>query len=346
MSIVIAQTYVRRTSEHEQHSAVSIPFVSILITMLLVVAIGFRPNYRGFVDMFNYNEWFYHLQSTLPVFRWDWSETNIIFSNLLAWCAKTFPTPTEFYLINAFIYFGGIFIACRRMFPGNTLAALLTYLGALSTFAYAVNGVKAGVAAVIFLLALTFYNRKWIMLALALISIGFHHSMILCFIGLIVAFTYSKPQFYLWIWVLCFFISMFHITAFQEIFASFSDDSRYLSETNIDTSKGLGGFRIDFILYSFVPIAIGIYAIFIKQFKSEVYNFLLSLYLIINSVWLLCMYANFNNRIAYLSWLMLPIVLIYPVLHPIWGEGRFKSFNWIMLGHLSFTLFMTFIYYG
>ena len=346
MSIVIAQTYVRRTSEHEQHSAVSIPFVSILVTMLLVVTIGFRPNYRGFVDMFNYNEWFYHLQSNLPVFRWDWSETNIIFSNLLAWCAKTFPTPTEFYLINAFIYFGGIFIACRRMFPGNTLAALLTYLAAFSTFSYAVNGVKAGVAASVFLVSLTFYNRKWVMVLLAFLSLGLHHSMIVCFVALIIALFYHNPKLCLGIWVICFFMAMFHITTLQNIFASISEDSRYISETIENSVKGISGFRIDFILYSFTPIAMGIYAIFFKKIESEVYNFILSLYLIVNSAWMLCMYANFTNRIAYLSWLMLPIVLIYPVLHPAWGENRFKSFSFVMLAHLSFTLFMHFVYYA
>jgi len=344
MTIVVAQAYARRTSEHEQHSAVSIPFVSLLLTVFLVFAIGFRPIYRGFVDMFNYNEWFYHLQSTMPVFRWDWSLNNVFFSNILSWCAKTFPTPTEFYLINAFIYFGGIFIACRRMFPGNTLAALLTYLAAFSTFAYAVNGVKAGVAASVFLVALTFHNRKWVMVLLALVSIGFHHSMHVCFIGLLVACVYNKPKFYLGVWVLCFFVAMFHITAFQELFASVSDDSRYISQDVVDEDKGIGGFRIDFILYSFTPIAMGIYAIYFKQFKSEMYNFLLSVYLIVNSAWLLCIYANFTNRIAYLSWLMLPIVLIYPLLHPRFTDGRFRLFGSVILAHLSFTLFMNFVY--
>jgi hypothetical protein len=60
---------------------------------------------------------------------------------------------------------------------------------------------------------------------------------------------------------------------------------------------------------------------------------------------MLCMYAEFTNRIAYLSWLMLPIVLIYPLLNEDWGSGQYKTFQWVALGHLAFTLFLNYIYY-
>ena len=59
------------------------------------------------------------------------------------------------------------------------------------------------------------------------------------------------------------------------------------------------------------------------------------------------MYAEFTNRIAYLSWFMYPIVLIYPCyaikdkLHPL-VLNRQK----IVLCHLAFTLFMDLVYYA
>ena len=77
---------------------------------------------------------------------------------------------------------------------------------------------------------------------------------------------------------------------------------------------------------------------------SGLYKDLLNLYLCTNGVWMLCMYANFTNRIAYLSWFLYPIVLIYPFLNEELGPQRYRQFSKVMLCHLAFTLFMAFIY--
>ncbi len=54
----------------------------------------------------------------------------------------------------------------------------------------------------------------------------------------------------------------------------------------------------------------------------------------------LCMYAGFTNRIAYLSWLIYPIVLIYPYLDDecAWGSKRYSQFSIVMLLHMMFTV--------
>ena len=71
------------------------------------------------------------------------------------------------------------------------------------------------------------------------------------------------------------------------------------------------------------------------------------MYLTCNGIWMLCMYAQFTNRIAYLSWFMYPILLVYPCYaivdknHPL-VLVRQK----VVLLHLAFTLFMDLIYYA
>lgn len=332
----------------KRHGVATRFIIPLALTCVLAFFIGMRPYYAGFTDMFNYNEMFNHTKQTLQVNNWDWNTTNVIFDNFFRWSALTFENTTPFYLIVAVAYFGGIGIACCRFFPGHTTAGLLTYLAAFSTFSYGVNGIKAGAAAAVFLIALTCYNKKWLMLLLAVVSLGIHHSMQLCLATLVMAMLIRAPKFYFALWLACFIVALFHITAFQDLFASMSDESgaSYLGQVVEDENKGLGGFRIDFILYSFAPIAMWLYVVLVKKMDSEYYDFLISLYLLTNAVWLLCIYANFTNRIAYLSWFMLPIVLIYPVLHPAWGESRFKDFSFIMLAHLSFTLFMNFVYYA
>ena len=79
---------------------------------------------------------------------------------------------------------------------------------------------------------------------------------------------------------------------------------------------------------------------------SNLYKNLLNLYLCLNGIWMLCMYAAFTNRIAYLSWFLYPIVLVYPFLQEDWGKGRYRTFSMVMLGHLGFTLFMSIVYYA
>ena len=57
------------------------------------------------------------------------------------------------------------------------------------------------------------------------------------------------------------------------------------------------------------------------------------------------MYSDYTNRIAYLSWFMYPIVLIYPFLNEEWEGPKYKIFQWVVYGHLAFNLVMVFIYW-
>lgn len=348
MTLIVYFRYHDRTNEKELAETNSFPFQSALLIVALIIFLGTRPVDKSFVDMTTYDDIFYYLKYSRPVFHWNWDELNIIYDNFFAWSATFFETPMPLFVIIAVIYFGCIFIACRRMFPGNTLASLITYLAAFSTFSYGTNGMKAGMAASIFLVAISYYNKPWLMISIALISYGFHHSMQLCVGALLLTVIYKKPKVYFFVWGFSLLIAILHITIFQEFFSGLTDEhgEGYLSQIVLQEEKAWGGFRIDFIIYSFIPIAMGLYAKTVKKFESGFYDYILSLYLVTNSIWLLCIYANFTNRIAYLSWFMLPIVLIYPVLHPNWGEKRFRDFSFIMLAHLSFTLFMQLIYYA
>ena len=156
---------------------------------------------------------------------------------------------------------------------------------------------------------------------------------------------------YLYVWILCVLISLAHITWFQELFAQISADSGdesgagYLTGSDTNGWGGKSGFRFDFVLYSAMPVLVGYYAIVKKKIVSRDYQFILNLYMLLNSVWMLCMYAEFTNRIAYLSWFMYPFVLIYPLLKEDWGKSKYKTLSKIVLYHLGFTLFMQVIYY-
>lgn len=336
-------------SQHRLNNGRSQPSLRVVILVLaLVFFIGLRPNSEEyFVDMSSYTAFYEVMQGEIFVF--DWSTDNIIFDNLLLFFSSRNIPVELFFLTIAALYFVCLAIACFNMFPKDKFASYLVYLGAFSTFAYATNGIKSGAAASLFLVAISLYEkRKWLwMIVLILLSWGFHHSMIVPTTAFVVCLLVRNPKWFFTLWVLCFIIALFHVNFFQQLFARFviEQEAGYLLGGG-DTIRTdiFGGFRIDFILYSIVPIIIGWIAVFKKQIQSRGYLFLLNLYTLTNAVWLLCMYAEYTNRIAYLSWFMFPTLLIYPFLKEKWGRYQYKTFMWVAFGHLAFTLFMQYIY--
>ena len=205
---------------------------------------------------------------------------------------------------------------------------------------------KAGLAASLFLVSIAYRDKLWISIPIALLTYGFHHSMIMVIAAYLVVLFYKNPKYYFWGWIICLIIAILHINFFQVFFASFVDEhgAGYL----MAIERGgyhITGFRLDFILYSAVPIYLG-YQMFNKyKFQSTTYSFLLRLYILTNSIWMLCMYAGNSNRIAYLSWFMYPIVLLYPFISREQNQWQGKYLRYVVYGHLAFTLFMMFIYY-
>lgn len=318
---------------------------SILLCLLLVFFIGLRPhNGAYFVDTANYANWW----GKIGWSGFDWEVSNKLFDNLYNYTGNVFPDATGFFILIAAVYFLCLLIACRKLFPSNTLIAFLVCLAAFSTFSYATNGIKAGAAGSLFLVALAYRDRMWISILFLLLSWGFHHSMQLPVAAYVLTFFFKKKEWYFYSWIFCLFVAVAHVSAFQELFAGFSDESgaSYLDSDGNEDWGGKSGFRIDFVIYSAMPVIMGYYVKYKYKLEDKLYDIMLNIYLTCNGVWMLCMYAQFTNRIAYLSWFMYPILLIYPC-YVILDENHplVISRKKIVLGHLAFTLFMIFIYY-
>lgn len=319
----------------------------LVLTIFMTLFIGFRPvSHQYFVDMYGYAMQFEMWARQTIGFYLD--QENLIFDNIRANMATIGLSYTSFFVLIAAIYFGGMYYVCTRMFNSRKIIALLVWLAAFSTFTYGTNGIKAGSAGTVFLVALALYDsgRNILAYLIGVLSIGFHHSMFVPVTVFVVCTLYKKHKIYYYIWIVCFLIALFHITYFQNLFAQLSLFSGDESGTHyLTSSQAIKGFRIDFILYSCVPIVLGWFYDKKGFVISDKYKTLLDVYILTNSIWLLCMYAEFTNRIAYLSWFMYPIVLIYPFLKEselIFNISLMKRVVW---GHLAFTLFMEFIYY-
>lgn len=321
---------------------------ALLLAIIWTVFIGLRPNDPVFADTIGYVAGYYY--NLHEPFMLSADVENLLFDNIYRFFSSyDLGWHTLFVLLSG-IYFIGTYIACRKFFPKNTLLAFLVFLGAFSTFSYATNGLKAGNAAALFLCALAYRSEKPIIaLILVLVSWGFHHSMTPCVLAFFVVWFYNRPKWYFLFWIVCLVFSAAHITFFQTLFAGYTDEkgASYLDLENMAGWDGRTGFRLDFVIYSVMPILVGYWAVFKKKIDNLKYNRLLSTYLLMNGLWLLCMYAGFTNRIAYLSWFMYPIVLIYPLLDKDcnWGKYRFRTVSFFAVLHLGFTLFMNIVYY-
>lgn len=317
----------------------------LVIAIILTLFIGFRPlSGRYFVDMVNYQSDYYILRYGKS-FDFSWEKENYLFDNLFDWLAANYYGITIFFLIIAAIYFLGYYLAIARLFPTNSLYAFIIFLGAFSTFSYAANGIKAGAAAALFLCAIAYRDRKWIAILLLFVTLGFHHSMVVPIVAYIAALICKNPKYYFCFWGFCLLVSAAHVTFFQELFAGLTTDESaidYLTDNNTDWG-GKTGFRWDFILYSALPLVVGYYAIFKYKVNSVRYDFLLNIYLFTNAIWMLCMYVPFNNRIAFFSWSIYSIVLVYPFFNCNPMTGQRNLLNGVVWIQLLFTLIMYFI---
>ena len=280
----------------------------LFLVLFLTLFIGLRPaSGRYFVDMGNYYDDYNNIIG--DSFSFDWNTDNKLFDNYFRFLASNRVPITFFFFSIATIYFVCIAIACASLFTRDKMAALLVYLGAFSTFSYGTNGIKAGAAAALFLVALALYKNKkvvWTVVFL-LLSIGFHHSMLLPVIAFVICILIKNPKFFTILWFACFVLSALHVSYFQEFFSGFSgiDDKigDYLREDSDRYQRAdiLGGFRIDFILYSFVPILIGWIAVFKKKIQSNTYLFILNIYTFINAIRLVYEAYIHNNQIALIN---------------------------------------------
>ena len=312
---------------------------SLFFALGMSIFIGFRPISIEFVDMVDYDRNYSSIQGNY--FFFDFDTDNLIYDNWFTFMASKSIPVRNFFVVVAFVYFGMIWLSCRKLFPNNTLLSFIVYLAALSTFAYSTNGIKAGMATSIFLVSLSYYDKPFISIPIAIFTYGMHHSMLLVIVAYFCVLLVKHPKWYFILWGVSFCFAALHITWFQHYFAGFTDEhgaSYLLSSRN-------SGFRIDFIIYSAIPVIIGYLMVFKYNLYSRTYDIILNLYLLTNSVWLLCMYSNFTNRIAYLSWFLYPIVLLYPFINLSWSDEQDKYLKYVVYGHLGFTLFMTFIYY-
>jgi hypothetical protein len=317
---------------------------------VIVLFIGTRPISGAFVDMVTYAQAYEMAENRGFIsFASDWA-----FSGMMQMMVGRFDVGV-FFFICAVLYVVPLAIASNLTHRNWAGAALICMTGAFSFFAYGVNGLRQGIATSFVVLGIALWRRKLMAALVLTIAAGMHKSVLATIVAFLLASVITLPALYAIFWLTCFAISFFYGQSTSAAILGLlpiGEDVRadvYFHGQGADK----GGFRADFILYSIIPVVVSYLFGDAKIKSSKFYRVLLSTYLITNAFWLLSMYAAFSNRFAYLSWCILPWVVIAPLI-PNYTElgsrpGAMPS-RPILVGlalcaHYAFTYFMFFVYY-
>lgn len=331
---------------------------AIFISVFVILFIGLRPiSGRYFVDMSMYAHSYNNI--------WDgdlfahYTDEEWLFYFIGNLCKKLGLIDREFFLVLATIYFGLMAVTCWRLMRRNMFVAILFCFMSFSCYAFGVNGLRNGIAASVLMLSITFLNREHlkdfaIAIFLMFASVSIHKAMTLPSLCAIIACFWNKePKTAIIFWVFSIFISLVAGNYVTEFFVNLGFDDRMEQYANLDEFGELmesrnrkSGFRIDFIIYSIMPIVMAYYVTVKRNFKDTMYNIIANTYILSNAFWIMVIRSEQSNRFAYLSWFLYPIVIAYPLLRMNIWDNQDKKLAIILFLYSGFTFFMEFVYYG
>ncbi|MEK6153512.1 EpsG family protein [Flavobacteriaceae bacterium 3-367] len=313
--------------------------IGFLMLVFLIFYIGLRPvSGRYFVDMRTYATHFEHYRTGGEVI----SKKDVFFHYFMKFSSQIMSVHS-FFLICATVYLYPMYRVSKAFFHKYWFYSFLLLVVSLSFWTYGVNGIRNGMATSLFLMAISFKDRKLWTFAFFILASLFHRTLLLPIGAYLLTLFYNDPKSYLKFWLVAIPLSIVLGGFWTSLFTAlgFADDrlGAYLS------SQENSGFRFDFLIYSASAVVTGWYFIYKKGFKDLTYYHLYNTYLITNAFWILVIRANFSNRFAYLSWFMMAVVIIYPFLVSSIQRQNLKIGR-VIFCYAAFTYFMTYVYYG
>jgi hypothetical protein len=288
--------------------------MGVVLLCFVVLIMGLRPISFFFGDMGMYDLEFQKYQMGAPLN----TDKDVLFEIFLRTSSKMMNSRS-FFLVCALLYVVPLYVATRKLLKDYWFYGFLMLVASFSFWAYGVNGIRNGIATSLFILGISrtkiLFTAIWFVIAIAI-----HKSMILpvgCFAAVMV---YNNPNLFFYCWIAAIPVSLASGSFWESFFLKlgFGQEDRlagYLGDEALDLySQIQTGFRWDFILYSMTGVFTGWYFLVVKKFDDVFYKRLYSVYVLANIAWILIIQSNFSNRFAYLSWFLLGLVIIYPLL--------------------------------
>lgn len=232
---------------------------------------------------------------------------------LIQYFFSRFLNATQFMFCISFIYLTNYYISIQRLVKSQSFWLFIGVVLSMGFINYNLNTMRAGLAISFLVLGLSMYKSRIRMLICVIIAVSIHTSAVIPGIIILICTIYNNTRFFYKLWLLSIPVSFIAGSYFNTLFQGMSEDGR--TEYLVSGSDNYNvGFRFDFIIYSFAPMFIGGYYIFKKKLNDHFYEIIYNAYLLTNMFWILVIRANYSDRFAYLSWFMLPFVMLYPIL--------------------------------
>ena len=302
-------------------------FVVLFFVATTALAISFYPEELNYDKPRYTNSYFTALHNVFINTEYK----DIGWPYYIFFCSRLFGSNVDlFYLFTATIYIGGYFIFAWHFFPKKLIGYFIVFsAGCLGFTAYGVNTIRAGVALSLLLIYITLYDSKVLKLRVfsllfALLAILIHKSMIIPLTGYVISIYIKNMKWILTTWFFCFFLSAvnFDLSELFEYIGFVDERVESYIEGADEFSSYKSGFRIDFIIYSLIPMLFSWYYIKKKHIVNDFFLHIVRTYLLSNAVWLLAIRIHYSDRLAYLSWFLIPIILLQPVCN---SQINFKS---------------------
>lgn len=323
-----------------------------ILALLIILYMGSRPIDAQFGDTVNYANGFLKAQRAGET-EWAGFTGEWAFFGIHAFIARV-GNIHDLFMVCAAIYVGALWLAMRRIFSNYYYVPLLVAFSMFSFWSFGVNGIRNGLGASVFILALSYINRLPVAIALAFVAAGFHKSVYLMIGAAILAWFYKNSKHYTYAWLACIPISAVAGTMIMNSLGfidSVVGDDRFSGYVVGDVEANVGrevmenrGFRLDFIAFSGLGVAIGYYFIVMRKFADEYYHWIYNTYLICNAFWILIIRVEFSNRFAQISWFLLPIVLIYPYFKERFFRNHEKILGYSIIVFYAYTFYENFIH--
>lgn len=229
--------------------------------------------------------------------------------------------------------------------PNRGLYFLL-YVSCFFYYSLTLNVIRHAVAIGLALPAIWFFYQKryGYTIILLLIAVQFHFTALLMVGCLLVIWLFPRVETYV--------VPLF-LLAVVVVMLGFSPTSllRYTGFSSLLQAKlsGYGtrlsqyqtGFRFDFCLFNGLFLWVGVQAR--KYVGGSFYSFAVTLYGLLGSVFVLAFPLPYSDRVGLWSWMLVPIIVGYPVLH-----RQPKQTGWLVIGAglaAIISLYMTRVHY-
>lgn len=250
-----------------------------------------------------------------------------------------------FFGICASLYVGTCYYVCVKS-VNNFLPLFIAAISFFGFYSYGVNTIKSGIGISAFLLGMLFIKKKSsIGVVLLVIAFLIHKSTAILIFAFVCAHFINKNEWVYIVWITCLFLGFFLGNRFNLFLGNILLDQERISGYFLATESERynTGFRWDFVIYSLIPILWG-YWVNKLFYKNRWWLIIYKTYVIANSFWLLVITMPFTDRVAYLSWCLMPYLFFIPLLDVNFiMKNKKKSFIATYVFYTGFYLFQAFL---